>query len=390
MRFWKPGRDVAVDEAIRRYTGRSKEITTIPGKPISTGLKIWVIAQRGFFLRWVFHRPGKKGGPVGVKKPKELNKTQSVVPHLLSLLPKATYHLYCDNLFTSVKLFEYLRKLGYAATGTARTTSGVLADLVDLKKADHGDRALPWGTVSAFPTESNMVNQTGFKDSAFALAMSTVFDGIKKVLRLRRRPKETAKHAKTSRVPFGKDATKKLWIPQLYDSYNYNMGAVDLGDQLQGHNAGLRRLRRGAIQALHQFMLLVVLSNCYLILCFSGHKGKVNTRSQDDFRKKLVEALINMAKDAPGTRKRRNSNISKETFQVPVHKHKQIKMSTRSNCAACKGRRLHDHSRKRQALGEITANTGRTSTRSATFYGCKQCQVHLCDNNHCFIMYHRE
>lgn len=167
----------------------------------------------------MFHRPGKGGGPVGVRKVKDCNPTQSVVPYLLSLLPKSPgYHVYLDNLFSSVSLFEHLRKLGHAATGTARVTSGIVKDLVDLKANDKGPNAMPWGTIHAFPTESNMVNQTGFKDSAFALAMSTFWDGVKKVFRLRKRPKLTSSNAATSRVPFGDQATKKLWVPALYDA----------------------------------------------------------------------------------------------------------------------------------------------------------------------------
>ncbi|KAL5331195.1 hypothetical protein ACEPPN_000724 [Leptodophora sp. 'Broadleaf-Isolate-01'] len=77
--------------------------------------------------------------------------------------------------------------------------------------------------------------------------MSTYWDGKTKVLRVRKRPKKTAGNAKVSRVPFGDEPTKELWIPELYDAYNNTMGAVDIGDQLQGHNASLRRLRRATV-----------------------------------------------------------------------------------------------------------------------------------------------
>ncbi|PVH75536.1 hypothetical protein DL98DRAFT_427300, partial [Cadophora sp. DSE1049] len=72
-----------------------------------------------------------------------LNKTQSVVLYLLNLLPKGTYHVYLNNLFSNIKLFKYLRKLDYSATGTARISSSILQDLVDLKKLDHGVNAMP-------------------------------------------------------------------------------------------------------------------------------------------------------------------------------------------------------------------------------------------------------
>ena len=268
--------------------------------------------------------------------------------------------------------------------------SGILQDLVDLKKSDHGASAMPWGTIHAFPTESNMVNQTRFKDSAFALALSTVWDGNKKVLRLRRRPKVTATHAQTSRVPFGNQATKHLWIPQLYDAYNHNMGAVDLGDQLHAHNKGERRLRRGPVQGPMQFMLLVVLSNCFLICCHFDYDGKlsVDLSSQDDLRIQLVESLMAMGKDAPGTRKRRNSSISGDQIEVPLHRHELIKMPTRADCTSCKGGRIWDRPRKRVALQDIALNEGRKSRRNASWYGCKQCQLWFCDNSECFHRYH--
>lgn len=130
LELWNPGKNLAVDESMIRYTGRTKEITTIPNKPTPTGLKVWNCAQLGFTLACCWHRPGAKHGPVGVVVPKlpkgkTINMTQAVVPHLLAQIPKRSYHVYMDNLFTSTNLFFYLRELSYRATGTCRTSSGV-------------------------------------------------------------------------------------------------------------------------------------------------------------------------------------------------------------------------------------------------------------------------
>ena len=107
-----------------RFEGRAREATTIPGKPIPTGFKIWVIAELGYFLKWVQYYKGKNGGPVGVIVPPELgfskkpkrqgNKTAAVVPHLLGLLPKPVigrYHVYLDNLFVSDILIRYSNQI---------------------------------------------------------------------------------------------------------------------------------------------------------------------------------------------------------------------------------------------------------------------------------------
>ena len=74
--------------------------------------------------------------------------------------------------------------------------------------------------------------------------------GDERVLRLRKRPKETSSKAKTARVPFGSQAIKVLSIPAIADGYNYHMGAVDEFDHLTAQNAGLRYVERGGHQAL--------------------------------------------------------------------------------------------------------------------------------------------
>jgi hypothetical protein len=64
-----PGSHLAVDECMIRYTGRSKETTVVKGKPTPLGFKIWVIAQQGFFIRWLWHIKDAKYGTVGVELP---------------------------------------------------------------------------------------------------------------------------------------------------------------------------------------------------------------------------------------------------------------------------------------------------------------------------------
>jgi hypothetical protein len=40
--------DVAVDEAMQRFLGRSSHVVTIKTKPTITGLKIWTLAAKGY------------------------------------------------------------------------------------------------------------------------------------------------------------------------------------------------------------------------------------------------------------------------------------------------------------------------------------------------------
>ncbi len=96
------------------------------------------------------------------------------------------------------------------------------------------------------PIKNGKVCQIGWKDQAFVLIMSSMLSGNEKVLRLRKRPKETSSRARTAREPFGSNATKELLI--LADGYNYHMGAVDEFDHLTAQNTGLRLVKKGGLK----------------------------------------------------------------------------------------------------------------------------------------------
>ena len=61
-KYWKTGTHLAVDETIQRFMGRAKEIVNIPSKPTPEGFKIWVLANQGYVLDWVYHAKGQSKG----------------------------------------------------------------------------------------------------------------------------------------------------------------------------------------------------------------------------------------------------------------------------------------------------------------------------------------
>jgi hypothetical protein len=99
--------------------------------------------------------------------------------------------------------------------------------------------------------------------------MSSFISGDERVLRLRKRPKETSSKVKTVRVPFGNQAIKVLSIPAIADGYNYYIGAVDEFDHLTAQNAGLQHVERGGHQVLEYWLFRTVLINCYLLAYYS-------------------------------------------------------------------------------------------------------------------------
>jgi hypothetical protein len=206
------GSPVAVDECMVSYTGKCGAKATVKGKPGPVGFKIWVIAQQDFFLRWLWHIRDATYGPVGIElpqkksstrsqgrgaskatgkelareeKPIALNPTQAVVIALANLLPKATYYIFIDNLFSSSGLLRSLRNHGHGATGTARKNSGIYKELAEDKGNDGKvKRSYEFNKVKAIPTTDNKVSisdtftsRIPTNLSSFHIPMSTISPG---------------------------------------------------------------------------------------------------------------------------------------------------------------------------------------------------------------------
>jgi hypothetical protein len=177
--LYLPGNNVTVDECMVPFTGRSKDTTLVKNKPTPVGFKVWVIAQNGLFIRWLWHvkaspytavivkLPKKKlaakpqQGRKGKEKPKEtvaLSNTAGVVIHLVNMLPKQTYHVFMDDLFSSPNLFRALREAGHGATGTARPNCGITKELKLAKGKDKaGASGFKYNEVKSIPTIDGLV-----------------------------------------------------------------------------------------------------------------------------------------------------------------------------------------------------------------------------------------
>ncbi|SCO87702.1 uncharacterized protein FRV6_11829 [Fusarium oxysporum] len=195
-----PGNNIAVDECMVPFTGRSKDTTLVKNKPTPVGFKVWVIAQNGLFVRWLWYvkastytavivelptkkKPAAKPqqGKKGKGRPKKtvvLINTAGVVIHLVNMLPKQTYHVFMDNRFSSPNLFRALREAGYGVTGTARPNCGITKELKVAKGKDKaGASGFKYNEVKSIPTIDDLVAQIAWKDNSLVLFLSTIYSG---------------------------------------------------------------------------------------------------------------------------------------------------------------------------------------------------------------------
>ena len=127
--LYQPNMEVAVDEAMIKFQGRSSLKQYMPLKPIKRGIKVWVLADshNGYFSEFEIYT-GKKGN----SPEKDLG--ARVVKTLTASLKGKNHHVFFDNFFTNERLVQDLLENAIYSCGTARKDrKGFPSDLKDVK-----------------------------------------------------------------------------------------------------------------------------------------------------------------------------------------------------------------------------------------------------------------
>ena len=114
--YWPDTQNMDVDESMVPYYGRYPSKQYIKNKPIRYGYKIWCLnSPSGYLIQF---EPYQGAGSVTIQH--ALAMGGSVVMDLLKELPAKPYHVFFDNLFSSLRLFGGLKAIGMSGTGTLR------------------------------------------------------------------------------------------------------------------------------------------------------------------------------------------------------------------------------------------------------------------------------
>ena len=81
--------------------GRSKETVNLPSKPIPKGFNIWVVANYGYVLNWLYYA-------------RDLLSQDNILKDFRHII-------WLDNLFTLARLLATLKEEGFSVVGTVRT-----------------------------------------------------------------------------------------------------------------------------------------------------------------------------------------------------------------------------------------------------------------------------
>jgi len=338
-----PGSNVAVDEMVVRFKGRSRDTMKFRNKPTSQGYKVYALAEKGY--TYAFSWASK-----GVKRT-----VTSIVLDLVLQLPykhsHVYYNIYMDNFFTSLALFSTLRQYGIGAVGTARSNiSGLPKSFDEIAITEKFQ-------LDVASTDDVLILR--WNDNKPVFLCSTIHQPTNFF--------QSTRFVKNQRTKVKEEV--QVDVPQAVHNYNQYMHGVDLANQLRCYYSVQRRARRNWV-CLFYFLVELSLTNSLVIFNMAKDEKPIDAR---DFRCKIVESLI---ADILFKKQAENSNLQPQHLDTislsnpkKSHDTTPIYQSTNGECQYC-------------LLMNIKG-------RHRSHWICNGCQQYLCLNsrNNCFVLH---
>ena len=263
---------------------------------------------------------------------------------------------------------------------TRKNVKGIPKQLLKLK--DH-NRALVWN--SCIGIIVNYVLCFLWQDNNAVLGITTAYSLHVLIERLRTRPSTTSTNAHIVLPVFGDLKKKKLKIPYAIDEYNHHMNGVDRNNQLRKGMSVIRPFQERNWRPAWQWMLDVVLVNCYLIWKSTKRPDR-SRKGHRRFREALCDALLNWPEEISDT-------MVSVLGSKPSSACERVRFQVRGHCVVCSAKisKLHGH-RRRQFGTDITneAAGGLRKRGARTPGGCSKCRKHLCIRGDCWKVWHSQ
>jgi hypothetical protein len=233
------------------------------------------------------------------------------------------------------------------------------------------------------------------------LFLSTVHSGAphERTPKKRKLPAKRGTKAEARRLQqvFNGDSFKMIPIPTVAAAYNDKMNHVDRGDQIRSYTTYEHRFRRGPWQALlWSFLLEVALANSFILQLRTQQPHWKPYITLKDWKECIYNAIFNRYASESYTRKRGCTGLEEDIEDTEARqKHLQrdinhVNRGSNSPCLACKGFRQgqpRPFKKRKIKGGYLQPVSGNNQIRKSR-YGCKVCNVAICNNENCWYFYH--
>lgn len=339
-----PSKEVAIDESMIKFKGRSSLKQYMPKKPIKRGYKVWMLCDKsGYCLKFdVYTGKAEDGNKVG-----DGGLGSRVVNKLVEGLDRKNHRLYFDNFFNNVEMMENLKEKEIFSVGTVNPSRKFLPKFKP-------DKELKRGEYEWFSSNSGLLTLK-WKDKRCVHLLSNHHS-----------PEDTTE---VKRKDKSGDVVA-VPCPTALTDYNANMNNVDKFDQLLASYKIDRQSNKWWHRIFFYFLDASVVNAFCLYKLLNLPK-----LSSKDFRRNISNGLVankiiarkRSQDEYQTTEIKKHKRIVPETIRLTSSDH-QPERSTRKRCAHC--------------------STKKEQVR--TNWICTICQVPLClgKEKTCFQQYH--
>lgn len=343
QKYYKVTQNIAIDESMIKYKGRSTIKQYMPKKPIKRGYKIWTLADQNGYLYNFDIYTGKSEDYV------EHSLGEKVVLRLTEDLHHKNHTLFFDNFFNSYQLLKMLREYGIYACGTVVSNRRYLPKLSDDKKLKQGQYE--------YLTSIDGITLFKWKDKRSVHILSNYHDPT-----ITNSVQRRQKDGSTISVP----------CPTVLIDYNLNMNFVDRFDQMKSSYELDRKSKRWWMRIFFHFI------DCCVVNAYTMYKLKgLKKISLKDFRRKVIDGLL--AERYVELSSNNSQTLSEQPFKKRCRKVTEEVRFTSSDHLPCRS------TRRRCARCSTKAHQVRTE------WSCSICKVPLCLSKirDCFQEYHK-
>jgi hypothetical protein len=344
---YRPGRDLAVDEAMIGFKGRFCLKQCMAGRLNRWGIKAWGIADsiNGYLLKC----------KICLRKEEKRNESlllgEQIVLEMCEDYTGKYHHVYFDKFFSSAKLMKMLLEKQIYACGTTQ------AGRKDWPAEFRNPKSLKLKRGESRKLQHEDVTAVVWHDNQDVLILSTNSNPETDVMVTRRSGKDREKIA--------------IACPEAVVNYTKSMGGVDVADQKREYY-GIGRASKTWWKYVFHFVLNVAIVNSFILYDLTNRPVQISHGNRQlQYRINLVTQLIGDFTSRKRVGRKRSLPCG---TPLPKTLHCLEKISGRvKTCAECMVKKRKTPSGR----GIQTA------------YKCRQCDLPLCRVG-CFLSYHQQ
>jgi len=328
---YKPSMNLAIDEAMIKWTGRLSYKQYLPAKPIKRGIKVWMRcdSENAYLTDFNIY--------LGRGPQSENGLGYDVVHQLTRDLTNKYFHVFYDNYFTGVKLAEDLLAEGIYSCGTVRMNRRGLPDDLKRIKLQRGQSRI---------RQKGSLTASVWQDKKPVAFLSTLSNPLLQLPVNRRNGRQNL----------------ALTQPHAAHIYNKYMNGVDRHDQMR-MCYDLARYGKKSWKYIFWFVMNSAIVNAFIIYTAATQRAHSKKRyTHLDFRCELAHQLV---AGFSGRKRRGPQPANAQNNDENLAGHESVHMNTKRRC------RVHMNRKERKE----------------TVFGCKVCSVHLCKDG-CHNIYH--